>query len=396
MFLGLPFGAFAMVLWNFCSFTPENMARYIFEIFDVDRAGFLERPDVETMYRMMYDCDDFEPRVISHFPFNKEDVIRKADFTNHASHFFSRQLIQPALDYQNRLRRYLGGSLMWEGLSRFRERYFKTYAEKSETLEDTLAAILASESKVKSAAADADEIMLAKKRELDAQIAESKNALKIRETQLQLQLKRKITPEQRKLQIAEKRFYDRYNAFEKRHFTVDDIWERRELRDELFQLFDEYYELKDLTRVETNNRNLILAEGVQEDHEARFQDYILTKEGKHEYDRYILKEIFLILEKRYPPRETMTIAEANRASSIIEGKAKIKKLENLDAAARKKAEDLTLENPLNPKEAELGVILATDLQAEMSFAKATARSSDFKTAADNVIHHIDITQSFLS
>lgn len=365
------------------------MARYIFEIFDVDRTGYLERPDVETMYRMMYDCDDFDPRVVAYFPFDKDGNIKKTYFTNHASHFFSRQLIQPALDYQYRLRRYLGGALMWEGLSRYRERYYKSYADKSETLEDTLAAILASENKHKSKTADADEIMLAKKRELDAQIAESKMALKRRETQLQLQLKRKITPEGRKLQVAEKKFYDHYNAFEKRQFTVDDIWERRELRDELFQLFDEYYVLKDSTRVETNNRNLILAEGVEEDHEARYQDYILTKEGKHELDRWILKEVITGLEKRYPPKETMTIAEANRASAIIEAKVKLAKLDKLEAAARKKADDLTQENPLNPRQPDLGIVLGTDVDFEMAFAKKTARSSDFKAAQDMVTIHND-------
>jgi hypothetical protein len=124
---GLPFGAFAVVLWNYCSYTPSNMARYLFELFDVDRTGFLEKPDVETMYRMLYDCDDFEASVISRFPFDKNEVIRKNDFVNHASHLFHRQLLRPALDYQNRLRRYLGGGLMWEGLSRYRERTFKTY-----------------------------------------------------------------------------------------------------------------------------------------------------------------------------------------------------------------------------------------------------------------------------
>jgi hypothetical protein len=201
---------------------------------------------------------------------------------------------------------------------------------------------------------------------------------------VQLQLKRKVSPEERKLQVAEKKFYDQYNAFERRQFTIDDVWERRELRDELFLLFDEYYDLKDEHRVETNKRNLVLAEGIEDDHEARYQDYIISKEGAHEFERRVLKEIFAILKQRYPPKETQSVSHAKRVSAIIEGEVKILKIEKMDEAARAKADNATLVDPLNPKIADLSLVIANDLTIEKAFAKMTAKKSDFTAVHEKV------------
>ena len=52
---GLSFREFAIVCWNYCTMSAAQMARSIFEIFDVEGADELERADVEAMYRLMYD-----------------------------------------------------------------------------------------------------------------------------------------------------------------------------------------------------------------------------------------------------------------------------------------------------------------------------------------------------
>ena len=379
---GLQFGAFMIVLWNYCSFTQENLARYLFEIFDIDNKGTLEKPDIETMYRMMYDCDDFDEKYINRFPFSQNDVISKADFIRHV--YWNSTLIKPALRYQKRLRKYLGGIVMWNGLMLFRERYFKLYQESSATLEEALNAILESENKNKGDD-DADALLLAKKEKLENEIQEAKNALKRREIQLKMQLKVKITPEERQLKIAENAFNEKYEAFGKRQFTTDDVWERRELREELFELFDEYIEIKNKTIEETNQRNTILTEGVEEDHEARYQDHILTKLGSHEYDRLLLTEVYAELTKRYPPKETMTIGEAKRVSMIMESSGKLAKLKRMVDDAVKKAQNLTLDNPLDPKQPNYDLVLGIDLTEDKAFAKRNAKSSDFATADVKVV-----------
>lgn len=83
-------------------------------------------------------------------------------------------------------------------------------------------------------------------------------------------------------------------------------------RDELFVLFDEWQEHKDKNRIEKNERDLIITDGADEDRQARFEDYIQTKEGRHEHDRKLIKELLLILQDKYPPREAMTMAEAQK------------------------------------------------------------------------------------
>ena len=72
----------------------------------------------------MYDCDEFDVKAISQVPYSNEDNIKKEDFISHVTGTFHRQLIKPALDYQKRLRRYLGGVAMWNTLTAYRMKWF--------------------------------------------------------------------------------------------------------------------------------------------------------------------------------------------------------------------------------------------------------------------------------
>ena len=49
---------------------------------------------------------------------------------------FNQQLIKPALDYQKRLKRYLGGYQMWDTLTKYRKKWFTSFDEASDTLEE--------------------------------------------------------------------------------------------------------------------------------------------------------------------------------------------------------------------------------------------------------------------
>jgi hypothetical protein len=368
---GLSFGPFSIVLWNFCSFSPALVARYIFEIYDVDNNKRLERPDIESMYKMMYDCDDSELSVIKRFPFDDEDIISKDDFIKHCVH--RKNIIKPALDYQKRLRRCLGGGSMWDGLTKYRDRWFKVYDDQSNTLDDALHAILEADNPNPTIDESVSDIIEEKKRQLEEQMEEAKLALKRRQIQMQAALKVKVNPEQRKEIRLKTKFEEGYKAFGLKRFTVDDIWERKEMRDELFSLFDKYYSCKDKNREDANQNSIILTDGDAEDHEARYQDYIVTTAGAHEFDRRMLREICIVLQQRYPSRDTMTVNEAKRISKIIEALAKLSKLEKNEAALIKKARDATDSNP------------SIDISAEKLFAQQTAKKSDF-TAAEKKVH----------
>jgi hypothetical protein len=121
----LSFVNFGILIWNYCTLRPSDLARHIFEIYDVDITGQLERPDLESIYKMMYDCDDHDEHCISQFPFDKDGVTKKWEFIDHCNR--KRHLIKPATDYQRRLRHRTGGLLMWEALTRYRVRTFAVH-----------------------------------------------------------------------------------------------------------------------------------------------------------------------------------------------------------------------------------------------------------------------------
>ena len=383
---GLPFGPFAIVLWNFCTFTPKRMARHLFEIFDVDNNNIIERPEVESMYRMMYDCDDYEPTIIKRFPFDDEDMIKKEEFINHASSMFNMQLIKPGLDYQTRIRRYLGGTSLWNALTTYRNNWFSAFDATSQTLEDALNSILQAENPNPRMRVEenTDDLLDQREAELLEKIEAGKKALERRELQLQQQLQVRVSPEERAEQRAQNTFEQKFEEFKKIKFTPDDLWERKEMRDELYELFDHWQDIKDRNREEQNERNVIITEGTDEDKDARYEDYIRTKEGKHEFDRKLVKEMFQILKQRFPPREAMTLGEAQKVSSIIDAIAKTAKCDKLFENAVKKAHDHTEDNPMDPKRPDLKLVLQFDFTMEKFIGKKLSTAADYKKCSEKV------------
>jgi hypothetical protein len=116
--------------------------RYVFEIFDPDNNFWLEQPDIEAIYRMLYDSNDHDTKHIQLIKFDDNGRISKEKFIKHVRS--KKFLIRPALDYQKRVRKMLGGLIMWEGLTGYRKRHFSVYDTKSTTLEDSFRAIIAS------------------------------------------------------------------------------------------------------------------------------------------------------------------------------------------------------------------------------------------------------------
>ena len=74
-----------------------------------------------------------------------------------------------------------------------------------------------------------EKIIAQEKAKLQEQIAEAKRAQTRRETQLALQLKTRVNPQQRKEKQLEVQYKEALDEFAGRKFILDDIWERREL-----------------------------------------------------------------------------------------------------------------------------------------------------------------------
>lgn len=279
---GLNFEEFAVVCWNYCTIAPLYMAKMVFEIFDVESAGELEKADIEALYRMLYDCDEHDEYYVNQLPFSEEETITKERFSSYVA--TNRHIIQPCLDYQRRLRGKFGGFILWETLAGHRKRQFLVYDEKSATMEEAIIAIVKAE----------DPNRKMRKLEADRALAEAKAVAEAEANAAAEELRaieRAKEEEARKAELsAEDRFMKLHwmaldtlrDKFEQTEYLVEDAWSRHEAKQDLYDTLDrfeeaskEYWEVKD-------EKELELQIGTEDDHTARYTDLMKTAEGRQE------------------------------------------------------------------------------------------------------------------
>jgi len=331
---GTAFPEYAVIVWNYCTLSPYYMARMVFEIFDVDRVNNLEKPDVCAMYRMVYDCDEHDEYYVNQIVFNKEGYITKDDFCDQVNKH--RHIIDPCLSYQGRLRRKMGGFIMWEALAGFRRRYFLPIDSNASTCGEALLAILASEDPNKGKRKRAADELLAEQRakEEAAEAAAAKEIAEITREQDKKRREQELAAEDRFMKAAWIKLESKRFEFEDQEFSVERAWEVKELRDELYRLYDaflvvakEYWDIQD-------DKEIKLTVGSDQDHEARYRDFMRTAEGQLLRTRTIARialtqALERIEEARLkkthritgPPKKTDKQSEVEGALEEIESKA---------------------------------------------------------------------------
>ncbi len=294
--MGLKFREFSIVLWNYCSLTPAGLARFVFEIFDIENNESLDQPEVEAIYRMLYDTTEVDSAYLAAYEFDDEDRISKSDFMNISAK--TRVLIQPALDYQHRLRKCLGGQYMWDALMNYRKKNFSVHDTQADNLNDAIESIIRSHNTNKRKVITTDNILAENKQKLQFDMELAERELKLREKQL-LNEKRlqEMNAEDRKMIEAWKAYNDCREFFSQEEFLLDDVWRRHELRDEMYTLYDEAVEASKEYWDWKVRKDIVTTEGTEADHEARYQDYLLTDEGKVLHQFYLLYYLFEILEE---------------------------------------------------------------------------------------------------
>jgi hypothetical protein len=274
--VGLEFGPWAMEVWSFLSLDYSQIARFCFEIFDVDKKGAIEKADVETLYRMLYDCDDPDPYYISQLPFDAALSISKADFCLYCSRH--RHIIQPAINYQRKLRRRIGGNSMWEGLAGYRRRVLQAQVTGRLTLTDAAQAIFEAEDPARRRRKLAAEAVLkeqAAKIGFEQEMAERE----ARQREKQLAREKKMagrSAEMIKMKKCWKEFEKKKKEFVEAEYTTDDIWMRREHRLDLFKLLDAWHEAAQKHWAKHDKITLDMSHGTEEDHMMRYMDFLGT------------------------------------------------------------------------------------------------------------------------
>jgi len=380
---GLSFREFAIVCWNYCTMSAAQMARSIFEIFDVEGADELERADVEAMYRLMYDCEEHDEYYVNKLPFNRtSECIGREEFCEYVSK--NKHVIQPAMDYQKRLRSKMGGYLMWENLAGFRRRMFLVYDTQSKSTTEALLNIVNAEDPNRKARKQAMARVLAEKKALaDAKDNAAAEELRAIERSREEEIRRKeLSAEDRFMKLYWMALDQKRAEFEDAEFLVDDAWLRREKRLELFDLLDSYEKASDEYWESKDTKDFETMSGTEEDHRARFKDIMKTPDGKvtMEYttmrrffemkDAYFQKEIAVLVAKGRNPKIKAHLAIQDAS---LELEKKIERVQNnrvLIAAGALKSK---------AKAAQLRVV---DFVEEGKLMKSMASKAEVAAAAE--------------
>jgi hypothetical protein len=277
--VGLAFGPWAMEVWSFLSLDYSQLARFVFEIFDVDHKGVIEKADVETIYRMLYDCDDGDAYYIDQVPFDSALAVSKADFCKYCAKH--RHIIQPVISYQRKLRRRIGGNSMWEGLTGYRRRYFQAQDTGNFTLAEAVQAIIAMEDPARKRRKLAAEALLKEQNaKLGYEQEMAEREAKQREKQMQREKKMATrSAELVRMKKCWQEFQKKRKEFVEAEYTTDDIWMRREHRLELFRLLDVWNEAAAKHWAKQDKATVETAMGTDEDHMMRYLDFLSTPVG---------------------------------------------------------------------------------------------------------------------
>ena len=273
---GLEFRAWAIEVWSFCTLDYSQLGRYAFEIMDVDVKCVLEKADIETLYRMLYDCDEADPYFIGQVPFDNAQCITKDAFVAFSKR--NHHIIQPMITYQRRLRRRIGSVSMWEGLGGYRRRYFQAVDSGSATLAIAAEAVVAMEDPARKRKQQIAEALLREqtaKLELEAEMHEKE----LRQHERQLAKERKMAARSAELSKMKKTwnaYQARRKEFDNAQFTVDNVWERRELRLNLFTLLDEWNEASVIYWAKSDKTTIEHTMGTDADHDMRYLDFLAT------------------------------------------------------------------------------------------------------------------------
>jgi hypothetical protein len=296
---GINFETFIVNLWHYCTLSSAGIARYCFELFDVDNLGVLEKPDLETMYKMLYDCDEHDDKQLQLFPLNPNDEsVTKKDFIDHARK--NKHLIQPAIDYQVKLQKKIGGVVMWTLLASFRHRRFHVHDETAPTLADALVAILDSEEVVrKKVEEDVDAIMAEQAARIAAEEAEFAREMKEREeAERERKKKAELKPEDKVLIDAWKELEDMKTDFQDTKWTIEKMKKRIQRRQAMFDHFDTTAALYNIYHQKKERDLIEITTGTDADHWARMKDFCKSKKGGIVYKRTKLLHTFALINAR--------------------------------------------------------------------------------------------------
>lgn len=222
----------------------SSVDRYVYEIFDVDFTGFIEGGEIGAIYRMLYDADEHDTKMVTNFPLDSNGKVTKENFIKHVKS--KKALVSPAIEYQSRLRKHLGGLIMWEQLTGYRKRNFAIYDQKSRTLDEAFVAIINSPDPNKRAAVvtATEKVILEQQRIRAAAEAAQQQLVEFERQRAMDKRKAQAGQEDRAVALAWMAVEAKKQAFAQLHFTTASIMDRQDERNEIYVMFDKAVEVR--------------------------------------------------------------------------------------------------------------------------------------------------------
>jgi hypothetical protein len=205
--------------------------------------GYIEGGEIGAIYRMLYDADEHDTKIVTTFPLDGDGKVTKEKFIKYVKS--KKALISPAIEYQSRMRKHLGGLIMWEQLTGYRKRNFAVFDQKSRTLDEAFVAIINSPDPNKKV------IPLTATEKVIIEQNKIKEAAELARQQL-VEFERHRADEKRKAQsgqedramsLAWMALEAKKYAFRELEFTTSTIMDRQEARDEVYAVLDKAVEV---------------------------------------------------------------------------------------------------------------------------------------------------------
>jgi hypothetical protein len=223
---------------------PFNLNfRYVYEIFDVDMNGFIEGGEIGAIYRMLYNAEEHDTKMVTNFPLDATGKVTKEKFIKHVKS--KKALISPAIDYQSRMRKHLGGLIMWEQLTGYRKRNFAIYDQKSRTLDEAFIAIINSPdpNKKEVPLTATEKVMIEQDRIRAAGEAAHTQLVEFERIRAEEKKKALSSQEDRAMSLAWMSVEAKKHSFGEIEFTTATIMDRQDERAQLFVVFDRAVEV---------------------------------------------------------------------------------------------------------------------------------------------------------
>jgi Ca2+-binding EF-hand superfamily protein len=120
----IDFQEYMVALWNYCTLNKDSLARFAFEIFDVDNSGVLTKEDIQEVIDIIwgYQKNERLNNVTKLFSDNKTGEIKADEFVEMSKHF--PMLLLPIFEVQNKLQGSGLVRFMWSKLTKQRQNNF--------------------------------------------------------------------------------------------------------------------------------------------------------------------------------------------------------------------------------------------------------------------------------